>query len=143
QNKTKILGIWQAKLNGKYMTGRDFGTTSAPYASQYIYYIFIKENCYLAIAPGKSSLTKTNIEKLINKEAAGMGTYDFYESLADIPEYMRSTYEESGPFKPNTCFIESYLSGETIRFYFEPSVKKLYGLNKEINFELVYVGPSW
>ena len=32
QNSTKVLGIWQAKMNGKFMTGTDIGITSAAYS---------------------------------------------------------------------------------------------------------------
>lgn len=143
QNKTKVLGIWQAKLKGKFMTGRDLGVTAAPYSTQSVFYVFTKENSYFALCPGKASLTKSNIQTLVSKQAAGEGDYEVYDSLPAIPDRSREKFEGEAPFKPKTIFIEATIQGEPMSFYFEPVAKKLFGLNKKNGLELVYVGPSW
>ena len=143
QNRTKVQGVWQAKLNGKFMTGKDLGIAASPYSTQSVFYIFSKESCYFALCPSKASLTKTNIQNLIGKEVASEGTYEVYDSLQAIPEIYYDKFEGQTPFNPKTCFIEALIQGEPMSFYFEPSVKKLFGLNKESKLELVYSGTSW
>lgn len=69
--------------------------------------------------------------------------YKFKTSLSFIPEDYREKFENQAPFKPNTYFIEASIQNEAMSFYYEPDVKKIFGLNKEIKFELVYLGPSW
>ena len=141
KNAAKILGIWQAKLNGKFLTGKDLGTTLAPYSNHNVFYIFGKESCYISLAPNKTSLTKASLPGLIKKQVAGEGTYAYYDSLPLIPENIRTKFENQGPFKPNTAFVEGNVQNEASSFYFEPATKKLYGLNKEVKLELIYVGP--
>jgi hypothetical protein len=143
QNKTQVQGIWQAKLEGKFMTGKDLGVTAAPYSSQSVFYIFSKESCYFALCSSKASLTKANIQNLIGKQVASEGTYAVYDSLPAIPEDFIEKFEEQSPFKPKTCFIEASIQGEPMSFYFEPGVKKIFGLSKEMKVELVYSGSSW
>jgi hypothetical protein len=143
QNKTKVLGIWQGKINGKFMTGKDFGVTAAPYSNQSIFFIFTKENYYFVVCPSKASLNKANIKSLIGKQVASEGSYEVYDSLPAIPESYREKFEAQGPFKPKTCFIEASIQGEPFSYYFEPVAKKLFGLNKSVKFELVYSGSSW
>ena len=141
KNAAKVLGIWQPKLNGKFVTGKDLGITLAPYSNQYAFYIFSKENFYFALAPNKASLTKASLPGLIKKQVAGEGTYAYYDSLPAIPENLRAKFEGQSPFKPSTAFIEGNVQNEPFSFYFEPAVKKLYGLNKEAKMELIYSGP--
>jgi hypothetical protein len=143
QVKTQVLGIWQAKLNGKFMTGKDLGVTVAPYATQSVFYIFNKDNCYFALCASKASLTKANIDNLISKQVAGKGTYEAYDSLSVIPENLIEKFKEQAPFKPKTGFIAASIQGEPMSFYIEPAVKKLFGLNKAAKLELVYLGASW
>ena len=143
QNNSKITGIWQAKLNGKFMTGKDLGATSAPYISHHVYYIFNKENCYFAICANKSSISKTNIQNLLDKQVAGEGDYEVFDSLDYIPYEYREKFENQAPFKPKTSFIEASIQNEPMSFYYEADTKKIYGLNKDVKFELVYLGPSW
>lgn len=143
QNKTKVLGIWQGKINGKFMTGKDLGVTEAPYSNQSIFYIFTKENFYFVVCPTKASLNKANIKSLIGKQVASEGSYEFYDSLPAIPDSYREKFEGQAPFNPKTCFIEGEIQGAPMSFYFEPAAKKLFGLNKSVKFELVYSGASW
>lgn len=143
QNKTQVLGIWQAKLNGKLMTGKDLGATAAPYASQFVYYIFNKEKCYFAICPSKASLNAANIQNLITKQSAAEGSYQVYDSLSVLPENYFDKYNAWSPYKPNTFFIEASIQGEPMSFYVEPGIKKVLGLNKDAKLELIYIGPSW
>jgi hypothetical protein len=90
QNSTKVLGIWQAKMNGKFMTGTDIGITSAPYSSRFIYYVFSKDKMYFVLAANKTSITSTGIPGMITKQDAMDGTYSVYDSMDLIPEDIRS-----------------------------------------------------
>ena len=143
QNKTKVLGIWQAKINGKFSTAKDMGVTAAPYSNQSIFYVFTNESFYFVICPSKASLNKANIKSLIGKQVASEGSYEVYDSLPAIPDNFREKFETQAPFNPKTCFIEGSIMGEPMSFYFEPAAKKLFGLNKSVKFELVYSGESW
>ena len=143
QNKTKVLGIWQGKINGKFMTGKDLGVTTAPYSNQSIFYVFTKESYYLVVCTSKASLNKANIKSLIGKQAAYEGRYEVYDSLPAIPHNFREKFEGQAPFDPKTCFIEASTPGEPMSFYFEPAAKKLFGLNKSVKLEFVYSGASW
>ena len=143
QNQTKVLGIWQVKLNGKFMTGKDLGVTAAPYSSHSVFYVFNKEKCYFAICPSKASLNKATIQGFLTKQAASEGTYKVYDSLQVIPENYFQKYDAQAPFKPNTFFIEALIQGEPMSFFVEPAVKKIFGLNRENKLELVYSGLGW
>lgn len=141
QTKTDITGIWQAKLNGKIVTAKDMGTTAKPYADYFIFYVFAKEASYLVMSPNKNQITKSSISGLVKKQLAGEGTYKLHDSIPSIEnENLRKDFEGQAPFKDKTVFIESSIQGEPISFYYEPAVKKIYGLNKTMKLELIKVG---
>jgi tetratricopeptide (TPR) repeat protein len=141
--KYNLVGMWQLKLNDKFVTGKDFGETRAPFSTQFVFYAFNKEKFYFAICPSKSALTKATIQGLIARQTGAEGTYQIYDSLQAIPVNLIEKFESQAPFKPNTFFILATIQGEPMYFYFEPAVKKLFGLNKEAKMELIYSGPSW
>ena len=141
--KYNLVGMWQVKLNDKFITGKDLGATKAPFSTQFVFYAFNKEKCYFAVCPSKSALTKASIQGLIDRQVGGEGTYQIYDSLQAIPQNLIEKFEKQAPFKPNTFFIEATIQGEPMSFYFEPAIKKIFGLNKERQMELIYSGPSW
>jgi hypothetical protein len=140
QNSTKVLGIWQAKMNGKFMTGTDIGITSAPYSSRFIYYVFSKDKMYFVLAANKTSITSTGIPGMITKQDAMDGTYSVYDSMDLIPADIRSKYEAWNPFTAKTFFVEGEIQGNLFSFYYDVTANKFMGLNKETPVQLINVG---
>jgi hypothetical protein len=140
QNSTKVLGIWQAKLNGKFMTGNDIGITSAPYSTRFIYYVFSKDKMYFVLSANKTLITSTGIADMLAKQDAMDGTYSVYDSMDLIPEDIRSKYEAWNPFAAKTFFVEGEIQGNLFSFYFDVTANKFMGLNKENPVQLINVG---
>jgi len=141
QNKTDLFGVWQAKLNGKLMTGKDLGVTQSPYSNHFIFYVFSKDASYIVIGPNKTQITKAGMPGLIKNQSAGEGTYKIYDSVPAIEdETVRKKFEGQSPFKAKTIFVQAYIQGNPTSFYYEPDVKKMFGLNKEAKLELLKVG---
>ena len=141
QNSTKVLGIWQAKLDGKFATGNDFGATDAVYSKKNIFIVFGKDKMYFVMASNKSSITSANMKNLISKEDAASGTYLIYDSIELIPSDIRSKYEVSKPFTDKTFFVEGAVMNNPMSFYFDVSANKFMGLSKESPIlELIKVG---
>ncbi len=140
QNSAKVLGIWQPKLNGKFMTGKDLGVTSAPYSTRFIYYVFSKEKMYMVIAANTTSINSAGIGALITKQDAMDGTYSVFDSMELIPEDIRSKYEDWNPFAAKTFFVEGEIQGNLFSFYYDVTANKFMGLNKESPIQLINVG---
>ena len=140
QNSTKVLGIWQAKMKDKFMTGTDIGINSAPYSSRFIYYVFTKDKMYFVLAANKTSITSAGIGGLITKQDAMDGTYAVYDSMDLLPEDIRSKYEAWNPFADKTFFVEGDIQGNLFSFYYDVTANKFMGLNKETPIQLVNVG---
>ena len=140
QNSAKVLGIWQAKLNGKFMTGKDIGITSAPYSTRFIYYVFSKEKMYFVLAANTTSINSGGISSLITKQDAMDGTYSVFDSMESIPEDIRSKYEAWNPFAAKTFFVEGEIQGNLFSFYYDVTANKFMGLNKENPVQLINVG---
>jgi hypothetical protein len=142
QSSTKILGVWQAKLNGKNLLAKDVGMTGAKGAF-FGFYVYTSTNMYIVWAPNKTQITKINLKNLINRYEAYKGTYAVYDSLGQMPEDLMVKFEDSNPYTENTFYTEGIVEGQPSSFYYNPETKRLQGLSKEILFELVRVGPSW
>ncbi len=140
QNSTKVLGVWQAKLNGKFMTGADAGITTGPFSSKFFFYVFTKDKMYLAICSNKTSVTSANMKNLIAKEEAMDGTYSVYNSMDLMSEELRLEYEAWNPFEDKTFFITALVQGSPMSFYYEVTSNKFMGLSKETNLQLIKVG---
>jgi hypothetical protein len=142
QSSTKILGIWQAKLNGKNMLGKDFGLKGAKGAYS-VFAVYSSTNFYLIFTLNKTQITKVNIKNILNRQEGAKGTYAVYDSLSQMPEDLMVKFKDSNPYTDNTFYTEAIVDGSPFSFYYNPETKRLQGLNKEILFELVRVGPSW
>jgi|688.fasta_scaffold957394_1 hypothetical protein len=142
QSNTKILGVWQAKLNGKNLLAKDVGMTGAK-GAYFMFLVYSSSNLYVIFSPNKTQITKINLKNLINRKEASKGTYAVYDSLGQMPEDLMMKFEDSNTFTDNTYYTEGIVDGSPFSFYYNPETKRLQGLNKEILFELVRVGPSW
>lgn len=140
QNNLKVLGIWQVKLNGKFITGKDVGATQPEYASKYLFYLFTNSEVYIIIASSKAAITKASLPNLIKKEVASGGEYFTYENIASIPKEIRNKYEDWAPYKDKTIFVEGYVSGELQTLCYETIEKKFRGVSKADKFELIFAG---
>lgn len=140
QNSTKVLGIWQAKLNGKFMTGKDIGITSVPYSTRFIYYVFSKDKMYFVLAANTTTINSTGIQSMITKQDAMDGTYAVFDSMDLVPEDIRSKYEAWNPFAAKTFFVEGEIQGNLFSFYYDVTANKFMGLNKENPVQLINVG---
>ncbi len=139
QDSTKVIGLWQVKLNGKFLTGKDMGVTQAPYASQSIYYAISSDSWFLVMGASKSSITEKNIYNLVNQQMAMEGSYAIYSKIEDLPEEVQSKFEANKPYKDKSFFVEGEIAGERQSFCFEPLTGKFLGINKENQMELVRV----
>ena len=141
QNTTKVLGIWQSKIDDKFMTGADLGITDAAYSTKFVYYVFLKDKMYFVLASNKTSITSVNIKNMISKQEAVNGTYLVYDSIDLIPSDIRSKYEVSKPFTDKTFFVEGTIQESPMSFYFDATANKFMGLSKESPIlELIKVG---
>ena len=141
QNTTKVLGIWQSKIDDKFMTGADLGITDAASSKKFVYYVFLKDKMYIVMASNKTSINSVNIKNMISKEEAASGTYLVYDSIDLIPIDIRSKYEVWKPFTDKTFFIEGNIQDNPMSFYFDVTANKFMGLSRESpRLELIKVG---
>jgi hypothetical protein len=137
QDAPDITGIWQLKLDGKFVTGKSLGLKKAPYSGHNAYFLFTSDELFYAISPDKN-LTRTKLDKLIDKQLAGAGDFLMYADLESVPEDERSRFNDSYP--ANTFFVVGDVQGEKSFFYYEPLRKKFLGAKRNPQAELVRVG---
>lgn len=142
QSSTKILGVWQAKLNGKNLLAKDIGMTGAK-GAYFVFTVYTAASMYIVFSPNKAQINKVNVKNLLNRKEALKGTYAVYDSLSQMPEDLMVKFEDSNTFTVNTFYTEGIVDGSPYSFYYNPETNRLQGLSKEILFELVRVGPSW
>jgi hypothetical protein len=140
-SQSKETGIWQAKLNGSILKAKDMGYTDPKYANYMLYYVFKGNKAYFVMSDTKTKVTETNLPNLLKKQLGGEGTYTLYNDLESMPSNINDKFSQYGPYEEGLKFLEATIQGEPMSFVFNPEKRSLNGMNKDINFELVYLGP--
>jgi hypothetical protein len=141
QTSSKEIGLWQAKLNGSILKAKDMGYTDPQYANYMLFYIFQESKAYFVMAENKTKVTKANLPNLLKKQLGGEGTYTLYDNLESMPEKINAKFSLYIPYEEGSKFLEATIQGEPMSFIFNPEKRVLKGMNPEINFELMYLGP--
>mgnify|MGYP000324168141 CR=1 FL=1 len=140
QSTVNEIGLWQAKLNGAYLTAADMGYTDQQYASYKLFYVFKGGKAFFVMAESKSKVTEANMPNMVKQQFAGEGTYKMYDKLDAMPSNLKEKYAQFGPYEAGLKFLEAVIQGEPMSFIFNGTNRSLRGMNPEMNFELVYLG---